>query len=281
MITYDRRLPLISDHIAKTGGTSFRRNLETGFGDRLFLHYADETAGTPPPRHRLTRRWRGGFRPDVCVHGHFNQHLGWGPADYYPEVVQFITWVREPVELQSSMFSFQLKQRGGAVYRRDGVEHVTQDIEEFFERSRCPFFRGFHPSKLGRLRVPAARVVRGGRERGDGVVALLREDGGKFARDGLAGLVRHRDGLAPRACRVPRDVVADDDEARELGRRVRRRERVVDVVVAGGRVDRRLQRHLVAARARHRVRAVLHEEGRVAAADPHRERAQHNPRRRD
>jgi hypothetical protein len=143
MITYDRRLPLISDHIAKTGGTSFRRNLEAWFGDRLVLHYADETAGTPPPRHRLTRRWRGGFRPDVCVHGHFNQHLGWGPADYYPEVVQFITWVREPVELQSSMFSFQLKQRGGGVYRRDGVEHVTQDIEEFFERSRCPFFRGF------------------------------------------------------------------------------------------------------------------------------------------
>ena len=143
MIAYDRRKPLISDHIAKTGGTSFRRNLEAWFGPRLFLHYADEQAGTPPPRHRLTRWWGGGLRPDVCIHGHFNQYLGWGPADYYPEADQFISWVREPVELQSSLFSFQLRERGGGVYRVDGVEHTTQDIDEFFERSRCPFFRGF------------------------------------------------------------------------------------------------------------------------------------------
>ncbi len=143
MIAYDRRKPLISTHISKTGGTSFRRNLEAWFGRRLFLHYMDEVNQRPPPRVNLRAfpGWR--YKRDLCIHGHFNMNIGLGIEAYYPEVDQFVTWLRDPVELQISLFSHQLRSEGGALYKVGDEMRKTTDIDEFFAHSRCPYFRKF------------------------------------------------------------------------------------------------------------------------------------------
>lgn len=89
MISYDPHRPLISLHVPKTAGTSLRRVLETWFPHgRLLLHYRSE--GIPPQRHQLS----GG----VCVHGHFNGARNIGAWQYYPEVRQFITFLRDPFD---------------------------------------------------------------------------------------------------------------------------------------------------------------------------------------
>lgn len=143
MKSYDRYKPLISSHIPKTGGTSFRNNLMAWFGRNLHFHYKDESKNGMPGKVRLRSWWGAGFRRDLCIHGHFNRRVGLGIEEYYPEVDQFITWVRDPVDAQISMFFHEVRSLGGARYREGEAMHVTGDIDEFFEKSRCPFLLYF------------------------------------------------------------------------------------------------------------------------------------------
>jgi hypothetical protein len=86
---YDPHSPLISLHIPKTGGTSLRQSLGKWFPDgRLFTHYFAN--GQLPQRHQLAG--------SVCVHGHFNRARGFGCTQYYPDIDQFITFLREPFD---------------------------------------------------------------------------------------------------------------------------------------------------------------------------------------
>ena len=51
---YDPAEPLISVHVPKCAGTSLGQALAQWYGpEGLFLHYADEAANRPPPRHPL------------------------------------------------------------------------------------------------------------------------------------------------------------------------------------------------------------------------------------
>jgi len=95
MVPYDPGRSLVSLHIPKTAGTSFRAVLQTWFGDGLHLHY---------PAHG--RPQRVADRPGVCVHGHFNRDIGMGVNDYYPDARQFITILREPFDRFVSLWLF-------------------------------------------------------------------------------------------------------------------------------------------------------------------------------
>ncbi len=141
MIPYDPSEPLISIHIEKTGGSSFRRNLEVWFGRKLYLHYPDPATGKRPEPVRLHTRLLRSPRRHLCIHGHFNRLAGFGIDTTYPSVRQFITWLRDPVEMHISLFSHQMRTQGYARYR-NGDRHVrTTDIDEFFECARCPILR--------------------------------------------------------------------------------------------------------------------------------------------
>ncbi len=141
MIPYNAALPLISIHIEKTGGTSFRRNLETWFGRKLYFHYPDPTTGQLPQPIRLQARWRHAYRRNICIHGHFNRFAGFGIEQTYPSVRQYITWLRDPIELHISLFSHQMRVQGAARFRQGASHKTTTDIEEFFECARCPILR--------------------------------------------------------------------------------------------------------------------------------------------
>ena len=102
---------LISVHMPKTAGTSFLATLELHFGAALLKDYADLPINTPPAqRHRsaLENALRNSTRDFAgidCIHGHFL------PAKYLtaassPAGVQFITWMRDPVDRVVSHFHF-------------------------------------------------------------------------------------------------------------------------------------------------------------------------------
>jgi hypothetical protein len=60
-----------------------------------------------PKRHRLTTRLsKNKFKEGICIHGHFNPERGFGVSDYYPEVDQFITILRDPFEIHISNYFF-------------------------------------------------------------------------------------------------------------------------------------------------------------------------------
>ena len=108
MKAYDKTQPLIVLHIPKTGGNSVLELLKVWFSsDRLFFHY--KVGANAPIRHDLP--------PAACVFGHFNSARGWGALEYYPNINQYITFLREPYDRFLSQWFFlnQLKRTGSTI----------------------------------------------------------------------------------------------------------------------------------------------------------------------
>src|SRR5262245_8731415 len=125
MKLYDPEKPLISLHIPKCGGTSFRAVLQHWFGPNLYRHCFYERLTKPPRKYDL----EGG----MCIHGHFNRKRQIGVSDYYPEVDQFITILRDPFEMTVSRY-FYAKGKGATRFR-DG--HPVEAMQERFADVRA------------------------------------------------------------------------------------------------------------------------------------------------
>jgi len=131
MREYNRKRPLIFIHIPKCGGTSFRSTMEEWFGRRLYRNYFDNKGGTLPRRRRLKKYLSGGFREGICIYGHFNRDRGFGISDYYPEVDQFITILRDPFEVAVSAY-FYMKKHADEVWDKSRVP--AGSLEEYLMR---------------------------------------------------------------------------------------------------------------------------------------------------
>ncbi len=94
MKKYNNEKPLISIHIPKCGGSSFKEVLQKWFIGGFYSHYFNEKSNKMPQKYVLSA--------GICVHGHFNKARGFGIKDYYPEVDQFITFLRDPFEITTS-----------------------------------------------------------------------------------------------------------------------------------------------------------------------------------
>lgn len=125
MKRYEKEYPLISIHIPKAGGTSFTSVLRTWFGKRLYLHYFDPKHGTMPRKRNIKARFlKRRFQKGVCIHGHFNKMRGFGVQDYYPEVNQFITVLRNPLELALSNY-YYLKWHGNFLHKKGTASDIV------------------------------------------------------------------------------------------------------------------------------------------------------------
>lgn len=126
---YDPRLPLLSVHVAKCAGSSFRDVLQRWFGDRLQFHYAH--LNTDP-----VQAWaRATATPGSCIHGHFHDTGCLGVHHHYPEATQLITFIRDPIEVNLSFIHYardRYHNRGVKVVRDDQLEHILGvDIDEW------------------------------------------------------------------------------------------------------------------------------------------------------
>ncbi|SDL60060.1 hypothetical protein SAMN05421823_10717 [Catalinimonas alkaloidigena] len=154
MISYNPSLPLISVHVPKCGGTSLDQVLEGWFSAthlydpnkhprlypyisgnvylqlRRFLnigyhrHYRMDLFQADPIKIDLENTY--GLllnkRIPVCIHGHFNNEKGYGVWDYYPTAKQFITVLRDPLEMALSMY-FYINQN----FAKDGLIYFDQN----------------------------------------------------------------------------------------------------------------------------------------------------------
>lgn len=120
---------LISVHIPKTGGTSFKEFLTLHYQNKLFLDYGDqpmakdsETRNKQAMAHQLTA-------PNLsvdydCIHGHFLPTK----YDIAAQHNLFAVWFRDPVERVVSRF-FHGKRHLGA----DQIVTESMSLEEFCE----------------------------------------------------------------------------------------------------------------------------------------------------
>ena len=142
--------PLISIHIPKCGGTSFSEVLKKWFGERLYKHYFDEKKNIRPGRHELKKgMFRRVFKEGICIHGHFNKERQIGVMDYYPEVDQFITILRDPFEIAISNY-FYVKKMGENSFRNGKpcrLDEHYKSINEYM-KNRKSYLLNFMPYEM-------------------------------------------------------------------------------------------------------------------------------------
>jgi len=147
MRPYDSRKPLFSLHIPKCGGTSFTNVLRSWFWPGFHAHYIahDQQGQMPGKPHPVKKilHWTG-IRP-LCIHGHFedNAHV----FDYYPGATQFITILRDPLEMQLSLYwdhRRRIREFGALYWKGKPVEmEFDGDLDRWVAERPCyllPFF---------------------------------------------------------------------------------------------------------------------------------------------
>ena len=143
---YRRDLPLTAIHIPKAGGSSVQEIFKAWFGRKLYLHYPDERSGRLPKAYRLKKLFTPEFKEGVCVYGHFNARRGFGVQDYYPDMRQFVTILRDPFELTVSEYFYIRKV--GANWR-DTSRMARESLESHLETAKPNMLEHF-PFKMTR-----------------------------------------------------------------------------------------------------------------------------------
>jgi hypothetical protein len=124
----------------KAGGTSFKNLLSKHFGAALKLDYNDQPINTPiEERHRAAEKnnkrtsspiWKIQNRNVHCIHGHF---LPYKYSNLFGKKnVQFVTWMRDPVERILSHYYFWKEnstENMGALHQR--MINENWSLEEF------------------------------------------------------------------------------------------------------------------------------------------------------
>jgi len=141
MKKYNTEKALFSIHIPKTAGTSFQKTLKFWFGEDLYLHYFDEKNNKMPEKYVL--------KPGLCIHGHFNKRRRFGIFDYYPGANQFITIIRDPLELHLSNF-FHVKNniQSNKIYRSGLLQDFKwKNVDAYLDQSNS-FLLSYFPWEL-------------------------------------------------------------------------------------------------------------------------------------
>jgi len=155
MKSYDPSKPLISIHIPKCAGASLSEVLRAWFKNGFRLHYHNEKRNIPPPRYKL---YTGFFRKKphhgLCIHGHFNNNRGNGTREYYPEVDQMISVMRDPFDLHLSTYFYvrrQAKNKGSGAYRSGQKHRIIENnwnLEDYLRETKRSYILNFLPSDL-------------------------------------------------------------------------------------------------------------------------------------
>lgn len=148
MKQYNREIPLLSIHIPKCGGTSFKEVLKEWYGGNLLLHYYNEKEGRVPKKHKLKTWYSKYYKKDLCIHGHFNHKREFGVDNYYPEIKQAITFLRDPLEIALSVFFYNHRLiKEGKNYRDKKKIEMYNDIDEFLENTNS-YIKLFLPKEM-------------------------------------------------------------------------------------------------------------------------------------
>lgn len=140
MPPYDPSQPLIFIHVPKTAGASVKAVVDSWFPGRMHQHYFNEQQGGLPERLDLDAPAYAAAPP--LIYGHFNRNRKFGVEDYYPQVRQFATILRDPFDMHLSRYFFTRKVSGtwktgsdiGDVDLLDHIETGHLNMLEHFPR---------------------------------------------------------------------------------------------------------------------------------------------------
>lgn len=128
MQSFDPTQPLIHIHVPKTAGSSLREVMFQWFEGRSYGHYFNAAEQKMPPRRDLAALSVDGMGP--LIYGHFNRARGFGVDQYYPQVRQFTTILRDPLEMHVSAYFYIRKTPGHPQHQMVQRTSLRQFIQE-------------------------------------------------------------------------------------------------------------------------------------------------------
>lgn len=146
MRSYNRFDYLFSIHIPKCAGTSFTQILRQWFWPGFHAHYFDHEHGRMPRSPMLAKQicHRLSIFPMV-IHGHFEEECA--IAATHPNARQFITVIRDPLEMQLSLFfdhQRRLKEQGALYWKGEKVEmEYGGDLDTWVAERPCYLLKFF------------------------------------------------------------------------------------------------------------------------------------------
>lgn len=148
MLKYNPKEPVISIHIPKCGGISLKSVLQHWFGKNLHYHYYHHKKGEFPKKVKIKNFITGKLKGNICIHGHFENTAGVGAKQYYPEIKQYFTFVRDPVEMQISTFWYEHNlSQSDKLYVEGKKKKLNYDVDEYLETSK-PYSHVFFPEGI-------------------------------------------------------------------------------------------------------------------------------------
>ncbi len=106
MRKYDPNIPLLFPHIPKCAGTSFVRLLRKWFGPEYRRTNKIDRKVQAMPKVE-TKLPDGSWDPTVkVINAHFDADRGYGLPEYYPDIPQYMTLLRDPFDIVVSMYFF-------------------------------------------------------------------------------------------------------------------------------------------------------------------------------
>ncbi|MBB5352644.1 hypothetical protein HNR46_002892 [Haloferula luteola] len=122
----------------KAGGTSSRNIVRSWFEPNFHTHYINEMDGSLPAPVDLAQV-HCPSQPAV-IFGHFNRRRGAGIPDYYPEVRQFVTILRDPLALAISRYFYTRK--NGKDWKQS-PETLDLTINDYLRECRIDMLQHF------------------------------------------------------------------------------------------------------------------------------------------
>ena len=104
ILNYNPNKPLVYIHIPKCAGTSVKEVFKKWFGPGLAQFY--RTGGTYEFKESV-------FNNKQVIFGHFNTNYGFAVDKLFPDVEQYITVLRDPLETHISAFFYYKKRFSG------------------------------------------------------------------------------------------------------------------------------------------------------------------------
>lgn len=102
---------IISIHIPRTAGTSFRTFLTSQFGEKLYLDYGDPILVNDYLRNsnayflsKYNRIVKNKFSNVECIHGHFLPYKYRNQSTH--SQIKYIIWIRDPIDRLVSHYNF-------------------------------------------------------------------------------------------------------------------------------------------------------------------------------
>jgi hypothetical protein len=148
---------LVSVHMPKTAGLSFRATLEEHFGKQFAHDYVDSPLAYPPAeRHQMALEasisslGSNALAGVKCIHGHFL------PVKYLPLTqqrhCQFVTWLREPVARLISHYHYWHRSYGiPSAYTSELHRRVVEESWTLEEFCLSPELRNIYTEFLWRF----------------------------------------------------------------------------------------------------------------------------------